>query len=280
MGNDIESLNSQPSGRNSICKDPTTVQENPTEAEQLYHYTVDAIQKWGNAFFLEHEFLHRLNLVAIENNLAKCEAKIHEDKRPSPENLDQLRQLLSRYTTAIRDYEYMRQMRLCNETERYKCLLMRDQYFPELAGLGGKHQISPHFREIRRESRTAALDPIRDFLRRRLPHFLSYSEAEKKRRRDEYIARKPPEGVSPLVDRIARFFVAFVSGAALVVPMVIMSFQPSQIKSVITVSVAVLLFSVSMSLVMRASNTETLVSTATYAAVLVVFVGASGSPPA
>lgn len=100
MGNDIESLNSQPSGRNSICKDPTTVQENPTEAEQLYHYTVDAIQKWGNAFFLEHEFLHRLNLVAIENNLAKCEAKIHEDKRPSPENLDQLRQLLSRYSTS------------------------------------------------------------------------------------------------------------------------------------------------------------------------------------
>jgi hypothetical protein len=182
--------------------------------------------------------------------------------------------------TAIRDYEYMRRMRPCSENEAYKRFLVLQQYFPDMANLHNEHQVFPHFREIRTESRTAALDPIRDLLRRKLPHFLTYSEAEKKRRQDEYIAREPPEGVSPLVDRIARFVVAIGGGAALVVPMVIMSLQPSQTKSIVTVSVAVLLFSVCISLVMRANNTETLVATATYAAVLVVFVGASSSTPA
>lgn len=100
MGNDVEGFNSQPFRKNSILRSPTTGQDTPSEAEQLYHYTVDAVQKRGDAFFLEYEFLHRLNLVAIENNLAKCEAKIREDKRSSPENLDQLSQLLNRYSTS------------------------------------------------------------------------------------------------------------------------------------------------------------------------------------
>ena len=46
-------------------------------------------------------------------------------------------------------------------------------------------------------------------------------------------------------------------------------------KSLITVSLAVTLFAAMMSIAMRASNTETLVATATYAAVLIVFVGTS-----
>jgi hypothetical protein len=58
--------------------------------------------------------------------------------------------------------------------------------------------------------------------------------------------------------------------------MLIMSLpHTDRTKSLITVSVAVLLFASALSVVMKTSNSETLVSTATYAAVLVVFVGTS-----
>ena len=170
-------------------------------------------------------------------------------------------------------------MRPCNEQDIYPRLLHLGKHLPEMVGSNDTQLQSQQFREIGRDSRTAAGDPIRDLLRSKLPHFLTYSDAEKKLRKREYVSRQPPEGVSPLVDRLARFIVAFVGGIALVGPMLIMSLSPTQTKSVVTVSVAVLVFAVGISLVMRASNTETLVATATYAAVLVVFVGASSSSP-
>jgi hypothetical protein len=70
--------------------------------------------------------------------------------------------------------------------------------------------------------------------------------------------------------------VAFAGGVSLVVPMVVMRLNESLTKSLITVSVAVVLFAGALSVIFRAPNTETLVATATYAAVLVVFVGTSG----
>ena len=60
------------------------------------------------------------------------------------------------------------------------------------------------------------------------------------------------------------------------VPMLVMSLPKTEkVKSLITVSVAVTIFAALMSLGIRAGNAETLVATATYAAVLVVFVGTS-----
>ena len=95
-------------------------------------------------------------------------------------------------------------------------------------------------------------------------------------RTDEYLEDLPPQDVSPFVDKLARFIITFTGGAALVVPMLIMSLPSIQrTKSLITVSLAVTLFASMMSVGIRASNTETLVATATYAAVLIVFVGTS-----
>lgn len=56
-------------------------------------------------------------------------------------------------------------------------------------------------------------------------------------------------------------------------PVAIMALQPSVEKSLITVGVSVAVFALFLSLVIRVSNGETLVATATYAAVMVVFVG-------
>ena len=120
------------------------------------------------------------------------------------------------------------------------------------------------------------MDPIRNYLKAHLPRHLAYTKSEMDSRIDEYLQGLPPQTVSPLIDKLARFIIAFTGGAALVVPMLIMSLpSTSQIKSLVTVSVAVTLFAAMMSVAIRASNSETLVATATYAAVLVVFVGTS-----
>lgn len=96
-------------------------------------------------------------------------------------------------------------------------------------------------------------------------------------RTEEYLDGLAPQRVSPFVDKLTRFVIAFAGGATLVVPMLIMSLpSKTQTKSLTTVSVAVTLFTSMMSVGIRASNSETLVATATYAAVLVVFVGTSG----
>lgn len=93
---------------------------------------------------------------------------------------------------------------------------------------------------------------------------------------DNYLAGLPPQTISPFVDKLARFAVAFAGGACLLVPMLVMCLPSiDRTKSLITVSVAVMFFVFMMSIGIQASNAETVVATATYAAVLVVFVGTS-----
>ena len=84
-----------------------------------------------------------------------------------------------------------------------------------------------------------------------------------------------PRVMIAIVDRVARFIVAITGGLSLVVPMLILRLQEDPNKSLITTSVAVVLFSGLVSVGFSASNAETLGITAAYAAVLVVFVGTS-----
>jgi hypothetical protein len=59
--------------------------------------------------------------------------------------------------------------------------------------------------------------------------------------------------------------------------MLIMIFNQSLTKSLITTSVAVILFALVVSLVFETDNKDTITATATYAAALVVFVGTSAT---
>lgn len=124
---------------------------------------------------------------------------------------------------------------------------------------------------------TIPTDSLRDFLKAHLPTGLTYTRSEKEAHFDEFNAHAPTTTVSPFVDKLARFIIAFAGGASLVVPMLIMTLHQTKTNSLVTVSIAVTLFAAAMSLVIRASNSETLAATATYAAVLVVFVGTSSS---
>jgi hypothetical protein len=120
-------------------------------------------------------------------------------------------------------------------------------------------------------------DGVREFLRICLPNFLSWSNGEKELRPTDYNGHQPPEIYSPFLNGLACFLVGTVAGASLVVPMVIMVFSPSLTKSLVTVSVAVVLFSLALGFTFHPPNDVIVTATATYAAVLVVFVGTSTS---
>ena len=128
------------------------------------------------------------------------------------------------------------------------------------------------------ESKPGPIDPLRNFLKKVLPRNLTWSYEEFTRRSvEDYVEGKPPNEITPFVDTLARFIVAITGGLSLVIPMLVMRLGETLAKSLTTVSVAVVLFSALTSLMFKASNVETLGATAAYAAVLVVFVGASNS---
>ena len=118
-------------------------------------------------------------------------------------------------------------------------------------------------------------DPLRRWLMRILPRSFSYNITERERRTVKYRLGKPPNQLSPFVDKLARFIVAITGGLPLVVPMLIMRLGEGLTRSLVTVSVVVVLFSALTSLMFKASNVETWAATATYTAMLVVFIGTS-----
>jgi len=175
--------------------------------------------------------------------------------------------------TAIRDFKYMSALSNVTGSQAADRRLDLVQAFPDISDLAGDPFQS---RYCTLSAEIPPSDPLRSYLAKSLPRNLTYTQAEMNRRTDEYLARRPPETVSPFVDKLARFVLAMIGGLSLVVPMLIMSLpEQHKTKSLITVSVAVVLFAAGMSLGIRAGNSETLAATATYAAVLVVFVGTS-----
>ncbi|KAK7992643.1 hypothetical protein PG988_001437 [Apiospora saccharicola] len=155
--------------------------------------------------------------------------------------------LTNAIANAIKDYEYLNKLVPVTGSVAKRQRLDLEQAFEEVGAL---HDDPGGYRRLPDASLLPS-DPLRDALKRMLPKSLTYTEREMSRRTTEYLlGREPPEEVSPFVDRLARLA-----------------------KSLVTVSVAVLLFAAALSVGLRASNTETMVSTATYAAVLVVFVG-------
>ncbi|KAK7942486.1 uncharacterized protein PG986_011599 [Apiospora aurea] len=172
---------------------------------------------------------------------------------------------------AIKDYDYLNKLVPVTGSVAKRQRLDLEQAFEEVGTL---HDDPGGYRRLP-DTSLLPTDPMRDALKRRLRKSLTYTKREMGRRTTEYLlGREPPEEVSPFVDKLARFIVAFIGGTALVVPMLIMRLPDvSLTKSLVTVSVAVLLFAAALSVGLMASNMETMVSTATYAAVLAVFVG-------
>jgi len=110
-----------------------------------------------------------------------------------------------------------------------------------------------------------------------LPRQITWSSAEKIRDPHYYATGKRPTTPSAAVRVIGSLIISVASGASIIVPMIIMSFDEGKTKSLIVVSVAVLLFGFVLAAVIQARSENVFLATATYAAVLVVFVGANGT---
>ena len=82
-----------------------------------------------------------------------------------------------------------------------------------------------------------------------------------------------------IADILARFLIAMLGGAVLIVPIILMTFLESRNQHLVITSVFTIGFALGTSAIATASNQEVLAATAAYAAVLVVFVGTS-SPAA
>jgi len=173
--------------------------------------------------------------------------------------------------TAIRDYQFLRNKASVEGAEVRNRKLLLHNYFYSESDFGDP--FASHYSYF--QDADGKVDPLRTAMMKYLPAHLSFSRQERRERAKEFSEGKAPRVVSTLVDRLVRFVIAVTGGVFLVVPMIIMTLHPSQTKSLVTVSVALLIFSLMLSFVVRVSNVETLVSTATYAAVLVVFVGTS-----
>jgi hypothetical protein len=125
-------------------------------------------------------------------------------------------------------------------------------------------------------------DTLRTFLNKKFLAFSPEEDSEKgKRHGSDQLSKTQPQKISPLVYDIVfillRFLITVITGASLIVPMVIMTLDKSQTKSLITTSVAVVLVA-GLLACLKAKNFDIITiitTTAAYAAVLVVFVGLS-----
>jgi hypothetical protein len=116
-------------------------------------------------------------------------------------------------------------------------------------------------------------DPLRHFLCSHLSVWMTYSKDEKEHFRSNFDSNYFPRDISPTMERLTRYIIAMFSAVSIQVPIIIMSFHKSRAKSLVTTSIALVLFACCCSLTLRTANDQTLVVTAGYAAVLMVFVG-------
>ncbi|KAK3295758.1 uncharacterized protein B0H64DRAFT_359659 [Chaetomium fimeti] len=251
---------------------PRSIHPDAPYEQRLFQYTDNSLREEPR--FLIFRSLQTLNLFRMQSDLAKLQNKIWKDEAAVEEDTGKLTVLLSKYTSAIRDYEYLKHLTPVTGSQAKHT--RRDLELAFDSEVGTVIDEAAGYRRFA-DPDLLPTDNLRNFLKRFLPRSVAYTRGEMWRRTEEYLRGEPPEEVSLFVDVLARFLVAFLGGAMLVVPMLIMRLpEITVVKSLVTVSAAVMLFAGALSVLFRASNTDTIIATATYAAVLVVFVGVSG----
>ncbi|KAI1485154.1 hypothetical protein F5X96DRAFT_674917 [Biscogniauxia mediterranea] len=266
---------------------------NPETPDSYWRAIVDCgYDSQHGPFVARFGRLSRLNIAYLFNELIRIKADIRKNGETSQEQMGQLSLLLHQYTNAVRDYQYMARLPPLASTFAARQRIELETFFPSLAqpgiqqtnttadeGVNDDDEVSniPYDNEYLslNPKPTQRKDLLREYLRKHLPRQFSWTEEEKSARRADYSHGHPPEQYSQSLDRIARFLVGVVGGASLIVPLLIMAFDSSLTKTMITVCTVVVLFALAVSLLFELDNKDTVTATATYAAVLVVFVGTS-----
>lgn len=262
---------------------------------ELFDYVDTSRIEEERFHFLGFEFLHRLNIVRLQNELIEMKnnvlstrcANLEEDKLtkllddystscPFSLNLNSLltTDFLLVLATAVRNYNYVHEARRLDKHNMERRKQRLKLKFPSLTiKYRQTRPFESHYRFLNDNSHIQKPDFLRDKLRQWLPAQLSYSTHERHYRAKEYEEGEVPMEISSFVDISVRLLVSLVAVVVLVAPMCIMAVNPSPTKSLVTSSVFMVLFACSLSFGIKTSNAETMVATATYSAVLVVFVG-------
>lgn len=142
---------------------------------------------------------------------------------------------------------------------------------------------------VDQERRNGSRDILRHVLRRyfRALWFFVRQDGIRRNRCEPYASastlesdlKESYQNTARLAEIITRFLVALLAGAFLVIPLILLSYQSSSRTHLITVSTCIVIFSLLVSLASKASNEQTMMASAGYAAVLVVFLsnGSNGS---
>lgn len=138
--------------------------------------------------------------------------------------------------------------------------------------------------------RHSSRDPVQHFLRKSLRRLWYALNLWKLRADDEEQGRMEPLSrmmaawdrtylnTTRIAEAVARFVIAMFTGAALVVPLVVLSFQDSQESRLLVVILFVFIFCFLLSLFSKGSNYEIMAASAAYAAVLTVLVSNGSNP--
>ncbi|KAI9667983.1 MAG: hypothetical protein M1821_000803 [Bathelium mastoideum] len=226
--------------------------------------------------FMESSTLRNMNLVDLNNRLAKYQTIFLQQQTANEEDLGGLRKVLHDQAEAIRDMEYIRSLDYLTAAKKKERQDQSYATFPEYSDrkTGFDAFESRAYRTLRHsESSLPAYDSVRSVLNKLLPVSITWSNDEKPLKPELFKQKYQPTIMSDTVERISRFIVAMSGALFILVPMYIMAIHQSQTKNLVTTTVAVVLFAVSTSVALRMSNDQMLGATFAYAAVLMVFVG-------
>ncbi|KAH6967932.1 hypothetical protein BKA56DRAFT_679066 [Ilyonectria sp. MPI-CAGE-AT-0026] len=239
---------------------------------ELFSYVCSSIQDEEVFHFMGFELLHRLNIVQLQNDLISIKEDVLRT-RGAGVDTERLKKLLNDYTTAVQNYNYVHlQRRLDHHTAERRKQRLKRNFISMTTSYRHSRPFETHYYYLHSNAHPTP-DVLRDKLRRWLPSRLSYSAQERLHRNKEYEEGQPPIEISPFVDKIVRLCMAILAILILVLPMCFMSLWPSKTNNLITAALFMVIFACGMSFGINGTNLETLVATATYSAVLVVFVG-------
>jgi hypothetical protein len=182
--------------------------------------------------------------------------------------------------TAIRDWEFIDSstVKLKHTPRVMEKLLSQYPEIPWDKDTG----TAPHRFCLLREADNQSQDLIAS-IHSILPRSWRWSKAERELRPEAYklnlqgVPGLEPRHASYTATILAGIIVSLASSIWILVPTIIMSFQTERTRSLVTVAVAVTLFGFFLVVGVRTKSSETFLATATYAAILVVFLASSGS---
>ncbi|KAI2462874.1 hypothetical protein F4781DRAFT_426824 [Annulohypoxylon bovei var. microspora] len=226
---------------------------------ELFDYVETSRTHEERFHFLGFEFLHRLNIVRLQTDLIEMKNTIFAT-RCTDFDEEKLNKLLHDYTTAVRNYNYVHEaQRLDEQNMENRKQRLKFKFKSLTTKYRQTRPFESHYLFLHGNSENPTPDIMRDTLRKWLPARLSYSTEERQYRSKEFEEGDMPMEISPFVDKLVRLLVSLMA--------------PSPTKSLVTSSIFMFLFACSLSFGIKTSNVETMVATATYSAVLVVFVG-------